>query len=47
MCDPSTDLVGLAPILEVRMIRVNGDDMRGSGQEWSPITQSLDNCEEL
>ena len=39
--------MGLAPILEIRVIRVNCDNMRGSGQKGTPITQGFDNCEEF
>ncbi len=29
------------------MVRVNRDDVRGSCQEWPPVTQGLDYCEEF
>ncbi len=39
--------MGLAPILEVGMICVHCNDVRGSCQEWSPIAQGLDDCEKF
>ena len=42
-----TDLVGLTPILEIHVIRVNCNNMRGSGQEGAPVMQGFDDCKEF